>query len=67
MAVSIACLGVFGALCLVVAFLLAVLLVTSMWRGDGPDARGIVASGALFAAAGWGCRRLAAWLSPSTT
>jgi hypothetical protein len=66
-AVSIACLGVFGVLCYVVAGLLAVLLAVSLVRGDGPDTTGVVASGALFAAAGWACRRLAAWLSPSAT
>ena len=64
-AVSIACLGVFGVLCYVVAALLAVLLATSVARGEGPDTTGIVVSGALFAVAGWACRRLASWLSPS--
>jgi hypothetical protein len=66
-AVSIACLGVFGVLCYVVAALLAALLATSLARGDGPDSTGIVVSGALFAVAGWACRRLAAWLSPSAS
>jgi hypothetical protein len=62
-AVLAACLSVFGALCFVVAFLLAVLLVTSMARGDGANPVAIALAAVVFAIAGvcsrWASKKFA--------
>lgn len=58
-----ACLTVLGALCGIVALLLAVLLAVDLARGENAHPVAMLVAGAFFAAVGLACPRLAKWIA----
>ncbi len=58
-ALATACLRALGAMCLLTAFLLAILIAVTILRGDGPNLAATLVAALAFGLAGAACPRIA--------